>query len=497
MKLLSQLIIFLTCASSVHANMEYSINPHEALQTMTLRQKIAQLMIVAAVSNETANKDFITRTPYRMDTAYIEDLIKIHQIGGIIFLGGGFSHEQADITKRWQTLSPHVPLLIALDAEWGLSMRLQNGFRFPRNMTLGALADNELIYQMAYEIGRELAEIGVHINLAPVIDVNNNPFNPVINERSFGSDPNKVAAKGVVYIQGMQDAGIIACAKHFPGHGDTHVDSHETLPVIAHDRDRLTRVELVPFKEAIVHGVKAVMTAHLQVTAFEPDKSIPATLSKAITTDLLRNELGFQGLIITDGLGMKGVTDHHPLGELEVRALEAGADILLCPVDPLKALDAIEHAVHNGRISEQSINEKVMRVLCAKEWAFAHAAGKASDKKTAMKIKKQIFGSVITIAKDALDPARDKSADAIVTITGMHPYKQKQFGIPDDKLAEIIRLKNEGKKVTVILYGSPYAVELVGYADRVIVAYEDDGAAHEAVQQVLAGFATAQGILPV
>jgi beta-N-acetylhexosaminidase len=497
MKRISLFSFILVITSTLHATIHNSINPSEQLQKMSLRQKIAQLMIIAAVSNEIANKDFLMRNPYRMNIAYIEDLISIYQVGGIIFLGGGFSHEQADITKRWQALSPHIPLFIALDAEWGVNMRLVNGFRFPHNMTLGALTDNELIYQMAYEIGRQLAELGVHINLAPVVDVNNNPFNPVINERSFGGNPENVAEKGVAYIKGTQDAGIIACAKHFPGHGDTNIDSHKELPIIPHDRDRLDRVELRPFKEAIDHNVKAIMTAHLQVPALDPDKNVSAALSKKITTDLLRTELGFQGLIITDGLGMQGVTDHCALGELEVRALEAGADILLCPIDPLRALDAIEQAVTAGRISEQSINEKVLRVLQAKEWAFAHADGQPADKKRAMQIKKEMFAKAITLVKDTLDPQRDKTNDAFVTITGMHPYKQRQFGISDEKLTEIAKLKYEGKNVTVILYGSPYAIELVQIADRIIVAYEDDGAAQEAVQQILAGHATACGILPV
>ncbi len=496
MKLLKYFFIFLIGAS-LHANIQKLINPEELVNKMSLRQKIAQLCIVAAVSNEVFNKEFLKNAPYRMDQAYVEDLISIYQVGGIIFLGGGFTHEEAAITQRFQALSPHIPLLIALDAEWGLNMRLQNGFRFPRNMTLGALQDNDLIYQMAYEIGLQLAEIGVHINLAPVMDVNNNPANPIINSRSFGSNPENVAQKGIAYINGLQDAGIIACAKHFPGHGDTDIDSHLALPVITHDRARLDTIELVPFKAAIETGVMAVMTAHIQVPALEPNASLPASLSRKISTDLLRNELGFEGLIISDGLGMQGVTNQHKVGDIEVRALQAGADILLCPVDPIKAINAIEIAVKNGTIAEQLINEKVLRVLQAKQWAFAHASHQGSDKKNAMNIKKEIFSNAITIVKDTLDPLRDTSCDAYITINNIHPFKQKQCGIPDEKLAEIARLQAEGKKVTVILYGSPYAVEFVQNADRIIVAYEDDGAAQEAVQQILAGNSQAHGHMPV
>lgn len=473
-----------------------ALNPQETLAKMSLRQKIAQLCFVAAVSNEVINKDFLQRSAYPMNIETVENLISIHQVGGVLFLGGGFTHEQAALTKRFQALSPHIPLMIALDAEWGTAMRLRNGFRFARNMTLGAIKDNQLIYQVGQHIGQELASIGVHMNLAPVIDVNNNRLNPVINYRSFGADVENVSQKGCAFIKGLQDAGIIACAKHFPGHGDTDIDSHEALPIINHDRNRLEEIELKPFKAAIQNEVKAIMIAHLSVPSLEPLKNLPATLSKSITTDLLRTQLGFQGLIITDGLGMKGVTDHHAPGELEVQALEAGVDILLAPTDPLQALRAIEQAVKSGRISEQSIDEKVLRILHAKQWAFQQHH-KPFNKNEAITLKKNIFSEAITIAKDTRAADRDINNDAIVTISGMHPYAQQNFGISADKLEEIARLKDEGKCVTVVLYGSPYAVDLVNNADRIIVAYEDDAAAQEAVQQILAGFASAHGILPV
>lgn len=473
-----------------------AMNPQETLAKMTLRQKIAQLCFVAAVSNEALNKDFLQNSPYPMNVEQVENLISIHQVGGVLFLGGGFTHEQEALTKRFQALSPHIPLLIAMDAEWGSAMRLRNGFRFARNMTLGAINDTNLIYQVGYHIGTELASIGVHMNLAPVMDVNNNALNPVINLRSFGSDAQKISQKGCAFIKGLQDAGIIACAKHFPGHGDTDIDSHEALPIINHDRTRLEEIELKPFVAAIENDVKAIMIAHLSVPALEPEKNLPATLSKSITTDLLRTQLGFQGLIITDGLGMKGVTDHYAPGELEVKALEAGADILLAPTDPLQALHAIEQAVKFGRISEQSINEKVLRILHAKQWAFQQHH-KPFNKNEAMTLKKNIFSAAITIAKDTRAADRDINNDVIVTISGMRPYAQQNFGISADRLEEITRLKNEGKCVTVVLYGSPYAVDLVNNADRIIVAYEDDAAAQEAVQQILAGFAHAHGTLPV
>ncbi len=494
MKTFTRAVLFLTFC---HASGAYQLpaDPETLLSSMSLRQKIAQCIMVAAVSNEQMNKDFMRYTPYHMQINHVVHLIMHEQVGGVLFLGSGLCSEQKEITQHFQQISPHIPLLIALDAEWGLSMRLRDGIRFPRNMTLGALNDNHLIYQMALEIGKELAQIGVHLNLAPVLDVNNNPDNPVIHDRSFGSNPEAVAQKGCAYLKGLHDAGIIDCVKHFPGHGDTDIDSHIALPVITHDVKRLHEVELSPFKKAIQNGCKAVMIGHMNIPALDAATSVPATLSKKITTDLLRNELGFEGLIITDGLGMSGISLNNEPGMMEVYALKAGADILLAPIDVTKAIDSIEKAVKDGFLSEEEINAKVLRILNAKAWAFSARHNEPASKADAIKLKKKLFSKAITVAKDTL--AHQGATDVVLAITKMHKNKKQNFGISQEKIDEIKTLKATGKTVTVILYGSPYALDLVQDADRIIVAYEDDAATQEAVQQILAGFAKAEGTLPI
>lgn len=489
-------ILFLLCPFLIKADF-LSDSPQEILAKMTLRQKIAQLIIAAAVSNEEKNHAFMAQSPYRMEKNHLEFLIKHCEIGGVIFLGDGIQSEQTARTKYFQKISK-TPLFIAMDAEWGPSMRLNDGFRFPHNMTLGAIGNNDLIYQMGYTIGCQLQELGVHINLAPVMDVNNNQDNPVINSRSFGSDPNNVAQKGVAYLHGLQDAGIIACAKHFPGHGDTDIDSHNAMPTISHNRARLDMIELVPFKAAIKEGVKAVMTAHINVPELDPN-NIPASLSSNITTNLLRHEMHFDGLIITDGLGMRGAAMHNAPGMLELQALQAGADILLCPMDVPQTITMIANAVTHGIITEAEIDQKVIRILTAKQWAISQQKEKMDERKQiakqALQLKKQLYAQAITIAKDTII---NKNDEIIVSMANINNMKKNQYGILDQNLEQLKKFREDGKQITVVIYGSPYAVELLkDYADRIIVAYEDEPESREAVAQILAGNTTAYGTLPV
>ncbi len=246
----------------------------------------------------------------------------------------GTPEKQAELTNKYQKLTNHVPLLISMDAEWGLGMRFkEDGLSFPRQLMLGAIQDNRLIYDMGKEVARECRRLGVHINFAPVADVNNNPENPVINTRSFGEDRYNVTAKSYMYMRGMQDNNLMACAKHFPGHGDTNIDSHLDLPTINHDMNRLDSVELFPFRVLAQHGIQSMMIAHLEVPSIDDTENLPTTLSKKAVTDLLKKKWVLMGLIITDGLGMKGVTKHYKPGEVEAKALVAGNDILLLPED--------------------------------------------------------------------------------------------------------------------------------------------------------------------
>ena len=325
------------------------------LATLSLEERIAQMIMIPAYSNKDDNH-----------IKEISNLIKRHHIGGIIFFQGG-PERQVNMTNHFQKLSK-IPLIIAMDAEWGLGMRLDSTISYPYQMSLGAIRNDELIYQMGYHIGNQLKRMGVHINFAPVADVNNNRFNPVINYRSFGEDRVNVALKAYNYARGLEDAGIIATLKHFPGHGDTDSDSHYTLPVINHTRERLDSIELYPFRYCIANGVPAVMTAHLNIPSIDSSAGLASSLSSKVVSDVLQNELNFKGLIISDALSMKGVSDYFKPGELEVQAVIAGNDILLMPSDVDKTITFIKREIKKGNISEDEINRRCKKILLAKSW---------------------------------------------------------------------------------------------------------------------------------
>lgn len=521
-----------------------------SLENLTLDEKIGQIMMIAAVSDEQLNKEFIQEQTYTMDQQHVETMIKNHHVGGIIFLGKGDPEKQAALTQHFQSLS-RSPLLIGQDLEWGLSMRLNNTIRFPRNMTLGALRDNNLIYAMASDIARQAQTLGVHMILSPVVDVNNNPANPVINDRSFGSNKDRVAQKGIAFMRGLQDNGIIACAKHFPGHGNTNTDSHDDLPRITAPLDELNNTELVPFRTLINAGVKAVMTAHLAVPALEKSPTTPTSLSYAVVTTLLRQHLNFQGLIVTDGLGMRGVTKHHEPGNLEVSALKAGTDLLLCPVDVTKAHAAIKQAVVSGELSEQEIDEHVARILALKKEIFArHPAPTPYDhhalhRPESYALKKKLYEQAITRVRDnehlipikkgtpitlieigqsstfghhcaqnrecyvhklSAQPSEsacaeivqtiDSTSTVIVAIAGMNKFISQDFGI-SKQVQDLVAALNAHKKLILILFGSAYSITLFPTIPSMLVAYEDDSDAQIAAADVIMGNLVAQGELPV
>ncbi|MRR21221.1 hypothetical protein EG827_13670, partial [bacterium] len=260
-----------------------------------------------------------------------------------------------------------IPLIIALDAEWGTGMRIREVEDFPYQMTLGALQNDSLIYRMGAAVAWQCRDIGVNLNLAPVADVNNNPMNPVINYRSFGEDPDKVAAKATMYMKGLQDNGIIACAKHFPGHGDTDVDSHTGMPVIKGDRNRFEKVELVPFRRLAEEGVGAVMTAHISVPGLDESR-LPATFSKKVITGILRKDVRFRGLILTDAMNMAGATLTYPSGIADAEALMAGNDIIEYSTDPVRAIDEIARRVEKNEIAVSEITDRCRKLLAAKLW---------------------------------------------------------------------------------------------------------------------------------
>lgn len=331
--------------------------------TLSPDEKIAQLIMVAAVSDP--KRAVIDASKSNQEV--VSKLIRENKIGGVVFFQGG-PMPQAQLTNHYQRISK-VPLLVAMDAEWGLAMRIDSTVRYPYQMTLGAIqGNNDLIYRMGGELAEQARRLGVHINFAPVADVNNNPDNPVISFRSFGENQYKVAEKAVAYMKGMQDNGLLTSAKHFPGHGDTGVDSHYNLPLIPHNLDRLETIELYPFKELIKNGLTGVMIAHLSIPALDNTPNLPSTLSKPIVTGLLKDKMGFNGLVYSDAMNMKGLTNFYSDGKADAMGIAAGMDILEFTEDVSKAIAEIKRFIAEGKISWSEIDAKCRKVLEAKSW---------------------------------------------------------------------------------------------------------------------------------
>ncbi|GHA78961.1 glycoside hydrolase family 3 protein [Pontibacter akesuensis] len=318
-------------------------------------ERIAQLIIIEAFSDQGER--------YEADVMH---LVEKYKIGGMIFFQGG-PVRQAMLSNRYQAASK-VPLWFAMDAETGVGMRLDSAMYYPSQQMLGAISDSGLIHRMGMEVAREFRRLGMHINFAPVADINNNPNNPVIGSRAFGENRLDVTAKSIAYMQGMQSGGIVAVAKHFPGHGDTDVDSHHDLPIIPFGRERLDSLELYPFRELIEQGVGGIMVAHMHIPQLDPTPNLPSTLSKPIVTGLLREELGYKGLIFTDAMVMKGVTKYFDPGEAEAKALIAGNDVLERLNSVPKAINAVKAAIERGEIAQAEIDRRCKRILRAKQW---------------------------------------------------------------------------------------------------------------------------------
>jgi len=326
------------------------------LTSMTIDQKIGQLFMVQAYSNKDV-KHKVT----------IANLIKKYEVGGLIFMQGT-PQKQATLTNHYQSISK-VPMLIAIDGEWGLDMRLKNSYRYPWNMTLGAVQDNQLIEEFGKQVGKHCKRVGIHFNFAPVVDININPKNPIIGNRSFGGGRENVAEKAIAFTKGMQSEYVLASAKHFPGHGDTDADSHKTLPYIPFSKERLDSIELYPYKKLFDVGLASVMVAHLSIPNLEPDESVPSSLSKNIVTDLLKEKMGFEGLIITDALDMKGSANYSSPSDVNLAAFLAGSDILLIPHEIPKTVEKIKKAILDNKLVEQQLNYSVKKILKAKYWA--------------------------------------------------------------------------------------------------------------------------------
>ena len=323
------------------------------LSSMTVDEKIVQLFMIQAYSN--------------LDSVHenkIKEMIQKYHVGNLIFMQGT-PIKQAQLTNTYQSLS-EIPLMIGFDGEWGLDMRLQNTYRFPWNMTLGAIQDNTLIRKFGEHLGRHAKRIGIHVNFAPVVDINTNPLNPIIGNRSFGESKQNVTLKAIEFSQGMQSEGVLANAKHFPGHGDTATDSHLKLPVLNFNKERLDSIELYPYKRVFDAGMASVMTAHLSIPVLESNPKLPTSLSPKVVTDLLKEKLGFLGLIFTDGLNMKGAANYSSSAEINLAAIQAGNDVLLIPQDVPASINLIKNAIDSGVLSLDRIDESVRKILLAK-----------------------------------------------------------------------------------------------------------------------------------
>ena len=452
------------------------------------------------------------------------------------------------------------PLLIGSDLEWGLTMRLDSTTRYPYAMTLGATpgADTEPIYRMGRQVGRQVRRLGIHVNYAPVVDVNNNPNNPVINFRSFGENKQTVLRNALAYMRGMQDERVITSAKHFPGHGDTDVDSHADLPVIRHDRARLDSLELYPFRELIRQGLNGVMIAHLSIPALDPTPNLPSTLSRPIVTDLLRNQLGFKGLIFTDAMEMQGVVKYYPNGEAAVRALLAGVDVLETFTDVPGTFNAIKYALAEGRLTQADLDEKVRRILTAKAWAGldqyrpAKLEGLLADLNPggADLLARDLTEDALTLLqnKDNRLPVRELSGKRFATLAlnsdtrtafqdmAAHYAPMDHFTLPataPDTLVQRVKRQLAGYDLVLVgvhglgirpastmkpevqalvngfgalpnaafaLFGNPYTLnKFTGLANApaLLVAYQETPATQELAAQALFGATGVKGRLPV
>ena len=509
--------------------------------SMTLHEKVGQLFMVQVMSNQ----DEATKQK-------IVELIRTHHIGGIIYSLGG-PVRQAKLNNELQSLSK-IPMLVGMDAEWGLSMRLDSTFAYPWNMTLGAIKNNELIEKVGKRIGEHCKRIGVHFNFAPVVDINTNPLNPIIGNRSFGENKENVTEKALAFMKGMQSAGVLANAKHFPGHGDTDQDSHKTLPTITFDEKRIDSIELYPYRKLINEGLSSVMVAHLNVPSLEPREGYPSSLSQHVVTDILKNRLGFQGLIFTDALTMKGASNFDESGEIDLAAFKAGNDVMLMSENVPVGISKIVEAYTIGDITEARLAHSVKKILQAKYKVGLNKYKPISIQNIREDLQRledrilneELFENAITVAKNSLDilPIRflenkdiayvklgdddgsvfykelkkytkvhdikaaskdslvSKLTDYHTVIIGFHksnatPWKDHKF-TPEE--IDIIQEIAKSHVVILNVFTKPYA--LIDLADitnieGIVVSYQNSEVAQQKTAQVIFGAIPSKGILPV
>ncbi len=509
-------------------------------QSLTLEEKIGQLFMVAAYSNK--------------DSTHIKALDKLiteQKIGGLIFFQGG-PVRQARMTNRFQKLTK-TPLFIGIDAEWGVSMRLDSVNRFPWNMTLGAVQDLKLIEETGKQMALQSRKLGVHFNFAPVLDINTNPKNPIIGNRSFGEDKEKVTERALALMTGLQNNGIFATGKHFPGHGATETDSHYTLPVVNFSQEHIRNIELYPYKKLINRGLASVMVAHLEVPVFETRKGYPSSISNAIVTDLLKEELNFKGLIFTDALNMKGASNFKSPGDIDLAAFQAGNDILLFPENVPVAIQKIKEAYEQQLITEERLAHSVKKILQYKYKAGLNQLKPIDVQRLAVSLNTpemealqyRLYENIVTVVRNkaAVIPVKNLEKDKIAYVklgddsngvflemlknygevtevsninldsllTDLTDYNKVIIGYhkadgawkKHDFSAEEIRWITEiakRKKVILSSFVKPYALSAIPSfedIDGVVVAYQNNEMAQTAVAQLIFGAITAKGKLPV
>ena len=516
------------------------------LKSLSMEEKIGQLIWVAGFAKSDLDHE-----------VWLADMIRRQGIGGVIFFQGE-PERQAEMINYFRTISK-VPLMVVTDGEWGLGMRLSGIEKFPWQLTMGAIRDDSLIYRMGAAVAAQFKRAGVNINLAPVADLNNNPANPVINFRSFGEDPVKSAGKALMYMKGLQDNGIISVAKHFPGHGDTEIDSHLDLPVIRKSKENLDAVELLPFKYLIDGGVTGIMPGHLSLPLIDSVENLPATVSHRILTQILRNELAFKGLVLSDAMNMKGITEYTEPGEAEVRALKAGMDVLEYVIDPEKAIKTIMEKIKKKEILPDLINEKCRKVLAAKYWSGLNKPEQVNKENIAEELMpvsvkaliRDLYATSITLLNNydnvlpvknldtikiatlainrneltdfqkrisdylpaghfQIDPANlqlsDKILDTLsnydIVLTGIYntdQHPQANFGIGAGLPGFLEKLTGSHKTV-VTYFGNPYSLQHLGSlqnAAGLILAYEENDYTEDLAAQLIFGGTGAKGSLPV
>lgn len=511
------------------------------LAHMSLEEKIGQLFMVPAYSS-----------PTQQNRAQIERWIREYHIGGLIFMKGT-PLQQVQLTNAYQRQSA-IPLLIAMDAEWGPSMRLDSLPRFPYAITLGALQEDSLVYQVARAIGRQCKRLGVHINFAPVADVNNNPANPVIGFRAFGSNKHSITQRSLLFMHGLQDEGVLAVAKHFPGHGDTQIDSHYELPILPHSLERLDSLELYPFRNLIREGIMGIMVGHLLVPALD---TFTATVSQKVIQGLLREKLGFRGIVFSDALNMKAVSLYYAPGELEVAALKAGADVLLYVENLPVVFRAIQEAVFTGRLSEEFLDEKVRRLLQLKAYlgltqtpyvpeenlykdlwaedlleplrrAFAGAVTLLRNRQnllplSSLKGRRPLYIQIgyerpapfyryLTsysaidyvlipdperFPQDSLTQALSEYNLFIVGLFGLSNNPKRSFGMRPRLLDLLCELTQRGGATIACVFGNPYALSYLGEETAILLAYQEDTIAQWQTANVIFGASPPRGKLPI